>query len=164
MTPAPICHVFCRERNFTPHSGTAGQANFSISQMLAPHRDSSGASVEMLQNAPPLPRQNARGDMRSSPAVSKPSRLPVADLPPFTLAIAAIMPSGTDISRPWRDAPPIMSPWPRQPPGSARISDRQTATMPMLQAQFQAMMARHQLSGFPVCTKSDVSSACRHPL
>ena len=42
--------------------------------------------------------------------VPKSLRLRVASRPPFTRAIAAIMPSGTDMPRPWRVAAPIISP------------------------------------------------------
>lgn len=55
-------------------------------------------------------RQKSHGDVRSRPVVSKSVRLRVANRPPLIRAIAAIMPSGADIPRPWRTAAPMISP------------------------------------------------------
>ncbi len=54
--------------------------------------------------------QNCQGEINSSPVVSKSLRFRVANRPPLIRAIAAIMPSGTDIPLPCRAASPMISP------------------------------------------------------
>ena len=54
--------------------------------------------------------QNSHGDTSWSPVVSKSLRFRVARRPPFTRAIAAIIPSGADMPRPFRTAVPMISP------------------------------------------------------
>lgn len=57
-----------------------------------------------------LTNQKSQGEMISRPVVQKSVRLRVARRPPFTRAIAAIMPSGADMPSPSRDAAPMISP------------------------------------------------------